>query len=83
MTPSTANVRLRPLLERQRSAWALLTLFAHIPRTEPAFRMRFNELTPEDRTFFVDFYEAPTEQWAFERICLFWNVPMDSMRKEI
>jgi len=70
----TPNLRLRPILERQSSAWAILNLFAETPNNEGAFRMRFDELSARERMFLVDFYALPSELRAFQRICVFWNV---------
>jgi hypothetical protein len=65
---------LRPLLERQRSAWSMLSFFAETPKAEAEFWLRFLELPPEDKEFLSAFWRMPNPYYVFRRICVFWNV---------
>ncbi len=66
--------RLRPLLEKQRTAWRVLKFFAETPTNEVAFWRRFAELPREDKKFLGAFNGTPTPWNLFRRICLVWNV---------
>jgi len=77
-TPYLDNLRLRPILDQQRSAWRILNFFGRTARTEPAFRTRFTELPAEDRAFLRGFYTVPGDSDVFRRLCTFWDVrPME------
>lgn len=76
MTTSTANRRLRPLLDRQLTAWTILGFFADTPKNEACFARLFSELSPEDRTFLGAFYNMGDPRDVLRRICVFWNVPL-------
>jgi hypothetical protein len=71
----TAQI-LRPLLDRQKTAWRVLNFFAETPKRELSFYQRFAELPGEDRVFLAEFYETQTPWALFQRICLLWGVPL-------
>ena len=74
--------RLRPLLDQQRSAWRILNLFAETPSNEISFARRFPQIDESDREFLAAFYNIQTPWETFERVCVFWNVPLKDSRLE-
>lgn len=71
----TARI-LRPLLERQQSAWLILSSFGETRKTEADFWQRFAGLPSQDKAFLARFYDTQTPWALFRRICVFWNVPI-------
>jgi len=71
----TAQI-LRPLLDRQQTAWRVLKFFAETPKRELAFWQRFAQFAGQDRVFLASFYATDTPWALFQRTCLLWGVPL-------
>jgi len=58
-----------------RNAQEILEWFRKVPRNRENFRLRFDELTDEQRVILLNFFEeASTDDEVFHLVCFRWRV---------
>jgi len=83
-----ANRFLEPIMDKQetprlsRAAWEALRAFGATPRTEEAFYLEFQKLSPGHRSCLRQAWSLRTDWDLFIRICRFWGVGRRISRRD-